>query len=58
MIRRALVLLACAATTLAWAQVDGIPRDVIEQRIEAAAEGLGDDSSIDLTNLFEVLTDH
>lgn len=58
MIRRALVLLACAATTLAWAQVDGIPRDVIEQRIEAAAEGLGDDSSVDLTNLFEVLTDH
>ncbi|MEZ4740655.1 MAG: helix-hairpin-helix domain-containing protein [Flavobacteriales bacterium] len=58
MIRRALVLFACAATTLAWAQVDGIPRDVIEQRIEAAAEGLGDDSSVDLTNLFEVLTDH
>ncbi len=33
-----------------------IPRDVIEQRIEAAAEQLG--GEVDLTNLFEQLTDH
>lgn len=38
------------------AQVDGISRDVIEQRIEAAAEQLGD-TDVDLTNLFELLTD-
>jgi hypothetical protein len=37
------------------AQVDGVPRDMIEQRIEAAAEQLGSD--VDLTNLFEQLTD-
>ena len=41
----------------AWAQVDGVPKDLIEQRIEDAAEILGDDADIDLTNLFEVLTD-
>ena len=35
----------------------GVPRDVIEQRIEAAAEQLGGDSDVDLTNLFEVFTD-
>ncbi len=40
------------------AQVDGIPKDLIEQRIEAVAERAGDDESIDLTNLFEVLVDH
>lgn len=39
------------------AQVEGVPRDLIEQRIEAAAEQLGGDSDVDLTNLFEVLTD-
>lgn len=33
-----------------------MPRDVIEQRIEAAAEQLGD-TEVDLTNLFELLTD-
>jgi hypothetical protein len=41
----------------AAAQVDGVPKDLIEQRIEDAAEQLGDDADIDLTNLFEVLTD-
>ncbi|MCB0791741.1 MAG: hypothetical protein H6595_08815 [Flavobacteriales bacterium] len=35
----------------------GVPRDLIEQRIEAAAENLGDDSDVDLTTLFDVLTD-
>lgn len=43
----------CAAA----AQVDKVPRDVIEQRIEAAAEQLGGDAEVDLTNLFELLTD-
>lgn len=46
---------------MAWpfvsAQVDGVPRDVIEQRIEAAAEQLGGDNDVDLTNLFELLAD-
>lgn len=37
------------------AQVDGVPRDIIEQRIEAAAEQLG--GEVDLSNLFEILTD-
>lgn len=41
----------------AWAQVDGVPKDLIEQRIEDAVEQLGDDADIDLTNLFEYLTD-
>jgi len=49
----ALVLLACGLR----GQVDGVPRDLIEQRIEEAAERLGDESDVDLTNLFEVLTD-
>jgi len=40
------------------AQVEGVPRDVIEQRIEAAAEKFGGDADVDLTNLFEVFTDH
>ncbi len=39
------------------AQVDGVPRDLIEQRIEDAVEQLGDDADIDLTSLFEFLTD-
>jgi hypothetical protein len=43
--------------TIVTAQVDGVPRDLIEQRIEAAVEQLGGDSDVDLTNLFEVLTD-
>ena len=50
-----MVLLAWAGT--ASSQVDGVPRDLIEQRIEEAAERLGDDSDVDLNNLFEVLTD-
>ena len=43
---------------MADAQVDEIPRDVIEQRIEAASDQLGDDSSVDLTSLFDKLSDH
>ena len=43
---------------LAFAQVDGVPRDVIEQRIEAAVEQLGGDNDVDLSNLFQVLVDH
>lgn len=50
-----LVCVVCAA--VAVAQVDGIPKDLIEQRIEEAAEQLGDDADVDLTNLFEYLTD-
>jgi hypothetical protein len=37
------------------AQVErSVPRDLIEQRIEIAAERLGDDSDVDLSALFEV----
>ena len=50
----ALLLLGVATAT---AQVDGVPKDVIEQRLEDAIEQLGDDADIDLTNLFEYLTD-
>ncbi|MCC6937784.1 MAG: helix-hairpin-helix domain-containing protein [Flavobacteriales bacterium] len=49
------------AGVLAWcaqAQVDNVPRDVIEQRIEAAAEQFGGDNDVDLTGLFQVLVDH
>lgn len=42
---------------MALAQVERVPRDVIEQRIEAAAEQIGGDAEVDLTNLFELLTD-
>jgi hypothetical protein len=41
----------------ASAQVDGVPRDLIEQRVEAAAEQLGGDNDVDLTNLFQLLLD-
>jgi len=57
--RRALAGAACLCFGgIADAQVDDIPRDVIEQRIEAASDQLGDDSSVDLTSLFDKLTDH
>ncbi|MBL7950852.1 MAG: helix-hairpin-helix domain-containing protein [Flavobacteriales bacterium] len=46
------MLLSCVPL---HAQVDGVPKDVIEQRIEAAAEQLGGEA--DLSNLFELLTD-
>lgn len=46
-----------ALAQLAAGQVDGVPRDVIEQRIEAAVEQLGGDNDVDLTNLFQVLLD-
>ncbi len=52
----ALVVLLVLPAAL-HAQVDGIPRDLIEQRIEAAVEQLGGDESVDLTNLFELLSD-
>jgi hypothetical protein len=52
----ALVILLVLSGALC-AQVDGIPRDLIEQRIEAAVEQLGGDESVDLTNLFELLAD-
>ena len=55
---RACTALALLLARAGMAQQDiGIPRDLIEQRIEAAAERLGDDSSVDLTNLFDVLID-
>lgn len=56
--RIAAAVLALMAAGAGVAQVDGVPRDVIEQRIEAAAEQLSDESEVDLSNLFEVLTDH
>ncbi len=49
-----LLLLLCGVS--AHAQEDVVPRDVIEQRIEAAADQLG--GEVDLTTLFEQLTDH
>src|SRR5690606_8770050 len=39
------------------AQVEGVPHDLIEQRIEAAVEIFGGENEVDLTTLFEVLTD-
>ena len=54
----AIVVLACAFVRASAQQEDRlIPRDLIEQRIESAAERLGDDSDVDLTNLFEILAD-
>jgi|GEM_PF-5426338 len=35
------------------AQVERVPRELIEQRIEDATEPLGEDPDVDLTNLFE-----
>ena len=55
------VLASVVVTWLAFtvsAQVDNVPRDVIEQRIEAAAEQVGGDADVDLTGLFQVLLDH
>lgn len=56
--RRTAFALSAALPLLAGAQVDGVPRDVIEQRIEAAVEQLGGDNDVDLSNLFQVLVDH
>ena len=55
--RTAIAVIGLCVWSSLHAQVDGVPRDVIEQRIEAAAEQLGGDNSVDLTNLFETLTD-
>ncbi len=55
--RSPVVLLVVLFAASLNAQVDGVPRDVIEQRIESAAEQLGGESDVDLTNLFEILTD-
>ncbi|MBL8002722.1 MAG: helix-hairpin-helix domain-containing protein [Flavobacteriales bacterium] len=58
MVRRALLGALLLQGLAVQAQQDlGVPRDLIEQRIEIAAERLGDDSDVDLTNLFEVLID-
>lgn len=51
-------VLLCGLAAAGHAQVDNVPRDVIEQRIEAAVEQLGGDNDVDLTGLFQVLTDH
>ncbi|HNR54646.1 MAG TPA: helix-hairpin-helix domain-containing protein [Flavobacteriales bacterium] len=53
--RGAIALMLALWCALVIAQVDGVPRDIIEQRIEAAAEQLGGEA--DLSNLFEILTD-
>ncbi|MEZ4807453.1 MAG: helix-hairpin-helix domain-containing protein [Flavobacteriales bacterium] len=55
--RRWSILVMAVLAGAVRAQVDGVPRDVIEQRIEAASEQLGGDAEVDLSNLFEVLTD-
>ena len=56
--RKAFLPMLLVAACAAHAQVDeAIPRDLIEQRIEIAAERLGDNADVDLTNLFEVLVD-
>ena len=56
--RKALLPMLLVAACAAHAQVDeAIPRDLIEQRIEIAAERLGDNADVDLTNLFEVLVE-
>jgi Helix-hairpin-helix motif len=48
-----------ASTLVLGAHAQGnVPRDVIEQRIEAAVEQLGGDNDVDLTGLFQVLADH
>ena len=48
---------ASALAVIAHAQVENVSRDLIEQRIEAAAEQLGGDADVDLTALFQLLTD-
>ena len=56
--RKAFLPMLLVAACAVRAQVDeAIPRDLIEQRIEIAAERLGDNADVDLTNLFEVLVD-
>ncbi|HRH37614.1 MAG TPA: hypothetical protein PK760_04685, partial [Flavobacteriales bacterium] len=49
---------AVALTLCLAAQVDNVPRDMIEQRIEAAADQLGGDNNVDLSGLFQTLADH
>ncbi|MDX9751262.1 MAG: hypothetical protein RBT71_09310, partial [Flavobacteriales bacterium] len=55
--RKAIAIGALMAALHVQAQVDGVPRDLIEQRIEDVMEMLGEDADLDLTNLFDVLTD-
>lgn len=55
-----LAAIICVLSVLCSARVQGqgedkIPRDLIEQRIEAAAEQLGEDNDLDLTVLFDIL---
>ncbi len=51
------VLVILMLTARMFAQVEGVPRDLIEQRIEAAAENASEESEVDLSTLFDVLTD-
>lgn len=62
--RWVLTLAACATLRLGHAQKDALSseeqnalRDLIERRIEAVAEQLGDDNNVDLTALTEILYD-
>ena len=53
------ILACCCAVALASIVLaqgeDKIPHDLIEQRVEAAAEQLGEDNDVDLTVLFDLL---
>lgn len=53
--RPALVILLLLFCNLTFAQKKEPPRDLIEQRIEIAAERFADESDIDLTTLFDIL---
>ncbi len=55
--RLAIAISIAALHASVHAQVDGVPRDLIEQRIEAAVEQIGGDNDVDLTNLFQLLVD-
>lgn len=52
-----LAVLLLAANALRGQEDRGVPKDLIEQFIEAAVEELGDDDDVDLTTLFDVLSD-
>jgi hypothetical protein len=52
-----LLVLLLSQSARSLAQVERVPRELIEQRIEDALEQLGEDPDVDLTNLFEVLVD-
>ena len=52
-LRRVGWIIAASITLHAQAQVDGIPKDLIEQRIEAAVEQLGGDENVVIPDGFE-----